>query len=298
MTIALLALTMPPASHAGPAVIDDLGKRVELTTPARRVIPLYSGLGEIVSAMGLSERLIARTNAEDWPPQALSRPPIGTHMRPNLELVVGLGPDLVLQLAGRDAGVLAVENIRRHGIPVAVFAIHDFGSLFSAMERIGVLLGAEAEARREIEAIQARLAAVDTALTGLERRPGVFFEVRYPNLLAAGQGSMVSEIIRRAGGENVVTDGKKLVRLSEEALIGLNPEVYLVQRGPMNPAPVPPDRRGHFRTLAAVRAGRVLEVDEAVFSRPGPRSVLAVEKLAAFLHPQRFPQPATDGHDK
>jgi iron complex transport system substrate-binding protein len=37
-----------------------------------------------------------------------------------------------------------------------------------------------------------------------------------------------------------------------------------------------------------VRDGRVLVVDEALFSRPGPRSVDAVEQLARFLHPDRF----------
>jgi len=34
-----------------------------------------------------------------------------------------------------------------------------------------------------------------------------------------------------------------------------------------------------------VEEGQVLFVDEHIFSRPGPRSVEAVEKLAAFLHP-------------
>jgi len=38
--------------------------------------------------------------------------------------------------------------------------------------------------------------------------------------------------------------------------------------------------------LKAVRTGRVLEVDEKLYSRPGPRIVQAVEELAKFLHPE------------
>ncbi|WP_416246262.1 ABC transporter substrate-binding protein [Desulfocurvibacter africanus] len=292
-----IALLTAPAAWAGPVIVDDLGQRVELAAPARRVIPLYSGLGEIVSAMGLGERLVARTNVDNWPTEALARPSIGTHMRPNMELMLGLKPDLVLQLAGRDAALQSVEAVRNHGIPVAVFVIDDFASLFTAMERIGILLGAEDAARQETARIQARLAAVDKAVEGVQR-PSVFFEVRYPNLLAAGKDSMVSEIIRRAGGGNVVAQGKKLVRLSEEVLVGLNPEVYLVQQGPMNPAPPHPSGRSHFRTLAAVRSGRVLMVDEALYSRPGPRSVQAVEELATFLHPDRFPKPSSNKDSK
>jgi iron complex transport system substrate-binding protein len=53
----------------------------------------------------------------------------------------------------------------------------------------------------------------------------------------------------------------------------------------MNPNPVPVSQRSHFRTLQAVRSGAILEVDEHLFSRPGPRTVDAVEMLADVLHP-------------
>jgi iron complex transport system substrate-binding protein len=59
----------------------------------------------------------------------------------------------------------------------------------------------------------------------------------------------------------------------------------------MNPAPVPPARRPHFRELRAVREDRVFEVDEQVFSRPGPRNVDAVEQLANLLHQQLLREP-------
>jgi iron complex transport system substrate-binding protein len=73
-----------------------------------------------------------------------------------------------------------------------------------------------------------------------------------------------------------------------EALIACNPEAYVIQRGPMNPNPGVPEARPHFGILRAVKEGRVLFVDEQVYSRPGPRSIDAVEELAAFLHPTRF----------
>jgi iron complex transport system substrate-binding protein len=113
----------------------------------------------------------------------------------------------------------------------------------------------------------------------------VFFEVRYPNLLGAGRGSIVNDIIRRAGGLNCLGDGKKMVRIGMESLIQKNPEAYVVQEGPMNRNPSPPADRPHFRVLDAVKQGKVLFVEEQVFSRPGPRSVEAVELLATFLHP-------------
>ena len=73
-----------------------------------------------------------------------------------------------------------------------------------------------------------------------------------------------------------------------ETLIQADPEVYVIQKGPMNQNPSSPARRPHFHILRAVKENRILEVDEQVFSRPGPRAVQAVETLAAFLHPGRF----------
>jgi len=131
--------------------------------------------------------------------------------------------------------------------------------------------------------LEARLAAVARQVEG-KPRPTVFFEVRYPNLLGAGRGSLVNDIIRRAGGENVLTHPQKLVPYSLEALLEVNPEVYLIQRGPMNKSPQDIHTRPNFQELRAVREGRVLVVEEEMFSRPGPRAVAAVELLARYLH--------------
>ena len=122
------------------------------------------------------------------------------------------------------------------------------------------------------------------ASAALPHRPSVFFEVRYPNLLGAGEGSILTDIIRASGGENCLAGHPdKLVRLSEETLIGLDPDIYLVQEGAMNKNPLPPAERAHFRSLKAVRRGGVLVVPESLFSRPGPSSITATEQLGAFI---------------
>jgi iron complex transport system substrate-binding protein len=46
--------------------------------------------------------------------------------------------------------------------------------------------------------------------------------------------------------------------------------------------------RAHYDRLRSVREGRVLVVDEFLYSRPGPRCVDAVEDLASRLYPDRF----------
>jgi iron complex transport system substrate-binding protein len=134
--------------------------------------------------------------------------------------------------------------------------------------------------------MEERLAALDARVAKTGERPRVFFEVRSPNMLAAGESGMVAEIIRRAGGTNCVAERGGFARLSEEEIVRLAPEAYLIQRGPMNPAPLPLAGRPRLRTIPAAQSGRAWFVDEQKYSRPGPQSVDAAEELAALLHPE------------
>lgn len=278
----LLALLLP-LNQAGAEVrvVDDRGLEVVLARPANRIVPLYGALADILLALDAGEAVLARTDA-DTAPELADRLSIGTHMRPNVELLAGLRPDLVLQMGGRKDASLPLLALERLGVSTAFFEARDFEELFSVIQRIAVLCGREARAR-ELE--RSMRVTLDKArgLAGELPRRRVFYEVRYPNLLAAGQGSMVDALIRAAGGRNCLEGGERLVRLNEEELLRLDPEVCLTQQGPMNPAPVPFVERVHFRTLSCVRSGQTFVVDEKRFSRPGPQSADAALELARLL---------------
>ena len=265
-------------------MVDDTGVTLTLDKPATRIIALYGAYNELLLALDARDLLVARTVADAHLPELAGLPAIGTHMRPNAELIVAQKPDLVLQLAGRREALLQTEALRKLGINVLTIEMDSFDKMFDVLEKLGRLTGREQKAAGLIRDWRVRLATLRARHAG-EKPVRVFYEVRYPNLLAAGQGSIVNEIIAVAGGENVVTDDKKLVRFNEEALILADPDVYLIQKGPMNPDPQTLPERAHYRELRAVRTGRVLMVDEDRFARPGPRAVDAAEELERWLHP-------------
>lgn len=277
---------LPAVAQAEPVeVTDDRGLPVTLQRPAMRIIALYGAYNEIIAAMGLEDRLAARTKNDALPPSILSKPSIGTHIRPNVEIILAQRPDLIVQEGARRQAMTPVNQLSEQGLNVAVFSPSNFEELFSVIARLGVLTAEPDRAKQLNDSMRDRLEGVRKRLEGGAQRPTVFFEVRYPNLLAAGEKSMVGDIISHAGGVNCVKTEKKLVRLGMETLIAYKPDFYIAQRGPMNPDPSNPADRADFRSLEAIRHGRTLIVDEQEFSRPGPRAVEAVEKLARFLHP-------------
>ncbi len=122
------------------------------------------------------------------------------------------------------------------------------------------------------------------AAAKLPRKPVVFYEIRYPNLLGAGADNLVSTIIAEAGGRNLLADKPgKVLRISAELLMAGNPDIYLYQLGPMNKNPSDPAVRPGFAALGAVKKGMAFAVPEIVFSRPGPRSLETAETLSEIF---------------
>jgi iron complex transport system substrate-binding protein len=267
-------------------ITDDHGTIVTLAAPPQRIISLYGGLTEILSALGVGNRIAARTQGDEGIKEI---PTVGTHLQPNVEMILAFKPDLVVQ-GGVAKGIPALKRLEAAHVPVAMFAPHDFAGLFSTITRLGTLSGQTEAAAALNRSMQTKLAEVAERVAG-RPKPRVFFEVRELNLLAAGQGSLVNDIINRAGGENLVTSPQKLTLYSLEALIQANPDVYIIQKGPMNRSPDNIYTRSYFQELQAVKAHRVLVVDESLYSRPGPRSAEAVEELARFLHPEAWKKP-------
>jgi iron complex transport system substrate-binding protein len=268
-------------------ITDDQGRSVALTVPPQRLVSLYGGLSEILVALGLGPQVVARTQGDDALSSEVTT--VGTHLQPNVEMILALRPDLVVQ-GGVPKGLIALKRLEAEGVPVAMFAPRDFPGLFSVITRLGTLTGRSEAAAQLNRALEARLQEVARRVAG-RRPPRVFFEVRYHNLLAAGRGSMVNDIITRAGGQNILDSPQRLIPFSLEALLVADPDVYIIQQGPMNRSPDDIYGRPHFQELKAVKERRVLMVDESLFSRPGPRSAAAVEQLARFLHPQAWEEP-------
>ncbi len=238
--------------------------------------------------MGAGPQVVARTDADQGPPEITQLPAVGTHMRPNVEMIVALKPNLVVLSASRRAAIPEIRRVEEAGIPVAVFSPNSFHDIFWTMERLGVLTGRQDAAAELQKQMRQRLDAVAKRLESVSVGPRVFFEIRAEPLTAAGRGSMVQHILDAVKAENVVEGDKAIVQTDLEMLLLANPDYYIVQTGPMNRNPAPPNKRQHFQRLRAIQHNQVILVDEFLFSRAGPRCVDAVEQLAAALYPERF----------
>jgi iron complex transport system substrate-binding protein len=286
LACALAAAPISGTAHAA-CVTDDTGTKVCLDAPPQRAVSLYGAFTETLAALGAAGTLVARTKNDDSVAQVARLPVVGTGLRPNVEYLLALRPDLIVSRGGK-AAQEALDALRARGLKVIAFDPTGLSDLYSTVDRLGTLWGRSADARRLVEALRADIAGVEKRSQGVRRRLRVVYEVRAEPLTVAGSGGLVDELIAAAGGENAVKNPKKLLSLDPEALLRLDPDAYVVQTGPMNPSPVPPGQRPGLNALRAVKQGRVLSVEEDLFARPGPHVAEAAEKLSRFLYPEAW----------
>ena len=269
-------------SSAAISVIDDASVEVRLDAPARRVVSLVPSVTDVVLALGLEDRLIARTDY-DLDARLAELPSVGPGLTPNLEWLAGEAPDLVI--AWRDVeGRALVERLDRLGIPVYSSRLEDVPTSLSTITRLATLLGEPARGDSLRASLQARLDSVRTATSGAVR-PSVLYLVGGEPPYAPGPGTFVDQLIDIAGGRNLLGDmADGWHSISVEEIVRRDPDVIVIPVHDAEGASASAlmDSPG-WRDLRAVREGRVHEVDGELFGRPGPRLDQAAVALAELL---------------
>ena len=250
----------------------------------RRVVSLTPALTEILFALDLGDRVVGVTEYCDTPPEARTRPKVGGYVNPSVEAVLALRPDLVVVSPGpgnRDA----VQAMSRAGLKIAVIPAETLDETFHAIEAVGDAAGEPTRGRALVERLRARIDAVGRRVAG-RPRIRVLFSVQVDPIIAAGRGTLPSQLVEAAGGINVV-EAERYPKLGVESVVQLAPEVVLQSRMDVAHGDGSAERTAWMRwsAIPAIARGRLVVLPDDASLRPGPRVADAVEQLAAILHP-------------
>lgn len=284
--ICVLAVALAACSRPAPPV-----------APGQRLAVLAPAAAETLALLGATDRVVAVGDWVTWPPEIAVKPKLGAYDEPSRERLLELGVDTLVTSASV-AGRAGREELERLGIRVVEFETDTFAGALEGIETVGALVGREPEAARLVAGVRARVAAVATGVAGAPRVRALVVVGRDP-LFVAGPGSFLDELVRLAGGENVAADaGAPWAMVSLEAMLARRPEVILdtSENRPGAPRGALAGDWARWPFLPAVAAGRVHFVDPALLAIPGPRLGEMAERMARFLHPERFGAPRQDDH--
>ncbi len=243
-----------------------------------RVVSLVPSATEVIYVLGADARLVGNTNQCDYPEAARGIYKVGDFVRPDIERIIALRPTLVLVTLPIHRQV--AERLAELGIRTFVSRPADIEAVLVEIESIGALVGRQGQARELVARMRARLVAVPVP----EKRPRVFVELSSAPLMTAGGTSFITDLIRRAGGQNIFADVvQEYPVIDPEAVVSRNPDVVLILHPGVTVADV--GARVGWQRVEAVRSGRVyVGLNPDLFFRPGPRLVDGIELLQQLLH--------------
>jgi iron complex transport system substrate-binding protein len=247
---------------------------------AVRAVSLMPSYTEIVFALGAGKDLAGVSNFCNYPPEAAGIEKAGDYLRPNVEKVYSLKPDVVF--TGAWAGKSVVKQLSALGVKVAALPEEKkVQDVFSTIRLIAAALGRKAEG----EALAAKLSKELAAMPAAPARPLKVYIEADAGGWTTGSESFLSDAVTRAGGRNVFGGERRgYFQATWEEVLLMDPEAVILLGGTEKEFLARPMAKG----MAAVKSGRVITtLDRDAFTRPGPRLPAEINKLRRLLYDQK-----------
>jgi iron complex transport system substrate-binding protein len=260
---------------------DDFGTAVVATSgaPPERIVSLSPSTTELLFAMGAGSSLVGRTTWDLWPAAARDVPDLGPGLRPNIEAIMSVRPDLVVLYASEDNRG-AAQRLSAAGVTVLAFRTDRIADFRRAAVLLGRATGREQEAGQMVDSVMHTLERVRASTASLQH-PTVYWHLWDNPLITIGAGSFMHELVEIAGGRNIYAHASApSPQVSLEDVARRNPDIVLA--GPVGRERILADPR--WQVVAAVRQGEVRVVDTTLVARTSVRLGEAAISLARLLH--------------
>ncbi|MDN8063714.1 cobalamin-binding protein [Burkholderia gladioli] len=270
-------------------VIDDAGRTVTLSAPARRVISVAPHATELLYAAGGAAAMVGAVSYSDYPEAARALPRVGDNRSLDLERIVALKPDLIVVWRHGNADRQTAQ-LAALGIPLYFSEPKRLDDVAVSLDKLGRLLGTRAQADRAAADYRQRIAALRARYAA---RPPVtvFLQIWDRPLTTLNGAQIVSDVLRLCGGRNVFAALQPVApTVSDEAVLAADPEaiVATAQGATASDASLPSlERWRRWPSLAAVARSNLFAVDGDWLTRPTPRLALGAEQVCRDLETAR-----------
>jgi iron complex transport system substrate-binding protein len=243
-----------------------------------KLISLAPTQTEIIAALGMAGNLAGVTENCDFPETVKSIPRFGSWYSPDIRAIIEAGPDMVFTFGSHQEEIGTA--LRETGLQVYHSEPPTIAASLRSIREIADLLGREDECSLLIASLETRLRRIrkNVEAAGSFRRPTVFRIMNWDPLITPGPGAFQHDVIEFAGGNNIGGNGPAPYFVCDpERIRAGNPDIIFFCepkiRDYLNQDP-------EWKTLGAVKEGRVFVYDCGLTCRSGPRIVDMAEALS------------------
>jgi iron complex transport system substrate-binding protein len=246
----------------------------------QRIVSLSPTATEMLFAIGAGGQVVAVDSNSNYPAEA-PKTELSAY-QPNLEAIAGYKPDLVVY--SDDPGELKA-GLDKLSIPVLHQpAATKLDDTYAQLDQLGRATGHEDEAGQVATAMRAEIEKITAA--SRPERPLTYYHELDKNLYTATSKTFIGQLYGQLGMKNIADaadkEGTGYPQLSAEYVIKADPDlIFLADTKCCGQSARTVAARDGWDQLTAVRSGGVVELDDDVASRWGPRVVDFLKLVAA-----------------
>lgn len=272
----------PAGPSSFPVTVGSGDTAVEIPARPERIVSLSPTATEILYAIDAGDQVVAVDANSDYPEGVPTTDLSG--FDPNIESLSTYEPDLVV--ASTDPGGL-VSGLDQIGVPTLLHAAAaTLDDTYTQIEQLGAATGHVAEAAALVARMQADITAILDEMPALPQ-PLTYYHELDTTYYSVTSATFLGSMYGLLGLDSIADEaeeGGDYPQLSPEFILDADPDLILladVQCCGVDAAAVA--GRPGWDELTAVQEDRIIELDDDVASRWGPRVVDLLRILAGEL---------------
>ena len=251
----------------------------------KKILSLSPTATEMIYAIGAGDQVVAVDSLSNYPADASAKITKISAFEPNAEAILGYEPDVVL--ISNDMNKIS-EQLTKAKPDITIWTgamATTLEDVYTQIGELGTLTGHEAEATALVDTMKKDIAA---ATDGVAAPTGstYFYELdnTYYSLTSR---TFVGSLLAGTGITNIADDvesGNDWPQLNAESIVKANPSViFLADTKCCQQTAAEVAKRAGWSGIDAVKNGKVVELDEDIASRWGPRVVELVTVMVEAI---------------
>lgn len=258
----------------------------------QRIVSTSPAITEMLFALGVGHRVVGVSAHCTFPPQVTALPKVGGMVKPNVETIMALEPDLIVL---DNLAAWMQPELARVNLPTLQLQTYTIDQILHSIKTLGQRLDVTEKAEWLAQTMQAQIDSAKVEVRDLPKKRVMMVVGRSPGTLSdiyvVGKQSFLNELLILAGGENIFgAMPLQYPKVSKEEILARAPDILIesAHGGELNPEIEARMKRTWqpLSSLPAVKHGRIFILNDEYLLIPGPRLVKTLEKFKTILHPQ------------
>ena len=242
-----------------------------------RIVVLDPATVEMIYMLGAEDKIVGVANLERskvWPEEKVAKlESVGTFMKPSLERIITLKPDLVITSALTDDNLN--NGLKSNNIEAKRIQANSIEEIFTNFMEVAKMLGKENEANKIIAEKRAKLEEIKK-MAAINKK-GLFVMSASP-LMVFGNDNLPNDIMKLLNIKNIAENQKgRNPIVTPEFIIKENPDIIITLLP--NPTQIVATNP-QLKNVNAIKNSKFIVVNSSQILRGSPRTIDQIEEIA------------------